>query len=99
MRKAPPAPAPTPAAGWRARRAKSSSRSSGLDEAVQHLLRPGLFKLYVQLVPIDRQHASVAKLLVEDALADAEIGLVALDGPTVVEGFVAPARVRPPHGG
>src|SRR5207302_1464662 len=82
--------------------ATSSSRSCGsgrLDEAVEHLLRPGLLEFYVQLVPVDRYDTAVAELLVEHALADREVGLVALDGAAVVHGLVAPARAGAAHAG
>ena len=49
--------------------------SGRFDEAVQHLLRPGLLELDVELVAVDRDDAAVAELLVEHALADAESGL------------------------
>jgi len=75
------------------------SGSSSLDEAVEHLLRPGLLEFYVQLVAVDRHHAAVAELLVEHALADREVGLVALHGAAVVHGLVAPAGAGAAHAG
>src|SRR5215207_4931671 len=73
--------------------------SGGLDEAVQDLLGSGLLELDVDLVAVDRDDAAVAEFLVEHALPDAEVGLVALDGAAIVERLVAPARAAAPDAG
>src|SRR6185369_5989595 len=90
-----PAPVRAPVAGPPETPATLSSRSldcsSGLDEAVEHLLRAGFLEFDVELVAVDRDHAAIAELLVEHALTDGEVGLVAFDGAAVVEGLVAPA--------
>src|SRR5476649_1560315 len=67
--------------------------SSGrLNETVQDLLRARFLELDVELVAVDGDDAAIAELLVEDPLADREIGLVAFDCAAVVERLVAPAR-------
>ena len=60
-------------AGARATSAARGTILSGrLDEAVDHLLAPGLVEGDVELGPFNRLDPAVAELLVEDALADGE---------------------------